>query len=551
MNTKKTVISTLCILRLAGSAMAQQPAASEAVTQLSRSAEQELKNSIQELNQVREQIATEKLPLAQQLSALEEQLTQLRREHEQVTRLADAGNLEIATIKAEMKARQDELAYIGNLLDEYARTFESKVNVSEFQHCGEAMETAKQATENNTLSMPEKFSRQNAFVDISLKRLFDAIGGARFAGVAVDPQGTVADGQFALVGPVALFRANSGVAGLVVPQSGSSKPLIRPLEGAIQLGMAALVESGEGTLPLDPSRGGALKALVQKTNLIHIFEKGGPIMWPLLFASILALGTVLERLLFLFIERLRRDPKATEAFFAAVAQGDIEAAIGIGKASKFYIVRALGYALSHRETSLASALLYSQAQELKRFQRGIPVLDTVITLAPLLGLLGTVTGMMGSFSLIGGELSAPGAITGGIAEALIATAFGLGIAITALIPFNFLNARTDQARHELESASTQLELLVPQRTNHAVPVPAGNVAPPVLVREARGRADGLRSRQDPERRQREIRRRRDLLEQQMAELKSKLDEQELQMQDLADQERGARESMVRDQPREE
>jgi flagellar motor component MotA len=88
------------------------------------------------------------------------------------------------------------------------------------------------------------------------------------------------------------------------------------------------------------------------------------------------------------------------------------------------------------------------------------VLDTVITLAPLLGLLGTVTGMMGSFSIIGGEFSAPGAITGGIAEALIATAFGLGIAITALLPFNFLNSRLDEARHEIESAATQLELLV-------------------------------------------------------------------------------------------
>jgi biopolymer transport protein ExbB len=213
-------------------------------------------------------------------------------------------------------------------------------------------------------------------------------------------------------------------------------------------------------MPLDPSRGGALKALIQKTSLLHIFKKGGPIMWPLLVASILALGTVLERVLFLMRERLRRDPKALDAFFIAVGNGDVESAIQTSKVSKFYLVRALGYALAHKQHSLESALLYAQAQELKRFRRGIPILDTVITLAPLLGLLGTVTGMMGSFSLIGGDLSAPGAITGGIAEALIATAFGLGIAIISLIPFNFLNARLDDASHDIESASAQLEILV-------------------------------------------------------------------------------------------
>ena len=205
---------------------------------------------------------------------------------------------------------------------------------------------------------------------------------------------------------------------------------------------------------------GKFKALLQKTSLIHIFKKGGPIMWPLLFASILALGTVIERIIFLFGEQRKRDPQAMETFFSAVGQGDTERAICISKASGFYVVRALGYALSHRERSIASALLYAQEQELKRFRRGIPILDMVITLAPLLGLLGTVTGMMGSFSLIGGELSTPGAITGGIAEALIATAFGLGIAITALIPFNLLNTRMEKARLEIESAATQLELLM-------------------------------------------------------------------------------------------
>jgi biopolymer transport protein ExbB len=285
----------------------------------------------------------------------------------------------------------------------------------------------------------------------------------KFPGVGVDLQGSVVEGQYAIIGPVALFCNKTGaVAGLSIQQSGSPNPLIRPLEGALQGGIADLVEKGEGVMPLDPSRGGALKALVQKTSLFHIFKKGGPIMWPLLFAAILALGTVIERVIFLIYEQGKRDLQALDKLFAAVSRGDTEDAICISNRSRFHVVRSLGYALSHKEKSLENALLYAQELELKRFRRGIPILDTVITLAPLLGLLGTVTGMMGSFSLIGGELSAPGAITGGIAEALIATAFGLGIAITALIPFNILNTRMEEARREIELAATQLELLMHQ-----------------------------------------------------------------------------------------
>ena len=480
----KLISATFFAVVLAATGAARQAAGEQTMSRVSRSAEQELAKSIEELNQLRQRISNEKIPLAQELTNVEERLTQLRQEHEKTSRLVDSGNLEISSTKVEMKARQDELTYVSNLLDEYARTFESKVNVSELQYCGEAIESAKQATENNTLSLPEKFSRQTTFTDVTIKRLIDAIGGLRFAGVGVDLTGAVAHGQFAIIGPVALFRGDGGGAtGLVVPQSGSTRPLIRPLEGAMQLGIASLVDGGSGLLPLDPSRGAALKALVQKTNIKHIFEKGGPIMWPLLLASILAMATALERVFFLMGERIKRDPTALDRFFTAVTQGDTDGAIGISKTSKFYVVRALGYALQHKEQSLANALLFAQAQELKRFRRGISILDTVITLAPLLGLLGTVTGMMGSFSLIGGDLSAPGAITGGIAEALIATAFGLGIAITALLPFNFLNARTEEARHELESAATQLELMVHPKAG--APLSAHGVAtlapPPPIV----------------------------------------------------------------------
>ena len=195
--------------------------------------------------------------------------------------------------------------------------------------------------------------------------------------------------------------------------------------------------------------------------MFELFVKGGPIMWPLLVTSIIALTVVIERVLFLIRTQKNRNPELEEKIFAYCEQEKISEAIEAGKDSRDYVVRVLVYGLEHREWSFSNALLQAANQELKRFDRGISTLDTIITLAPLLGLLGTVTGMIRSFSLLGNrELEAPAAITGGIAEALIATAFGLSIAIIALIPYNYLNSKLEQARHEIEDASTRLELLL-------------------------------------------------------------------------------------------
>jgi biopolymer transport protein ExbB len=194
---------------------------------------------------------------------------------------------------------------------------------------------------------------------------------------------------------------------------------------------------------------------------MHYFERGGPIMWPLLVVSILAVTVIMERLVFLARERRRRDPAAVEAILERVAQGDVRGAIAAGAGTQDFLARSMVYGLEHREKSLSNALVRAAGLELVRFNRGISVLDTCITVAPLLGLLGTVTGMMGSFGMLGGaELSAPAQITGGIAEALIATAFGLGIAISCLIPMSYLHGQANAARHELEDTSTHLEILM-------------------------------------------------------------------------------------------
>lgn len=196
-------------------------------------------------------------------------------------------------------------------------------------------------------------------------------------------------------------------------------------------------------------------------SLWELMEKGGPIMWPLLLTSLIAVTVVLERLFFVVRETSRRQPQVVADILYAMERNEVKQALAIGRDSRDFVARTLVQGIEHRQGSAVNALLNAASQELRRFNQGLTVLDTAITLGPLLGLLGTVTGMIRSFGLLGAsELSAPIAITGGIAEALIATAAGLGIAIVALIPFNYLNARVEDARHEMEDASTRLELLL-------------------------------------------------------------------------------------------
>ena len=194
--------------------------------------------------------------------------------------------------------------------------------------------------------------------------------------------------------------------------------------------------------------------------MIDLFLKGGPMMWPILATSIVALTVALERIFFVFREATRRNSRQERDIITLVEQGDIPSATKLGSNSQDFVVRALIKALGH-PSKFSATMLAAASQELRRYSQRLTILDTIITLAPLLGLLGTVTGMIRSFGMLGGaELGAPTAITGGIAEALIATAFGLGVAITALLPFNYLNACEEKARLALQDAASQVELLL-------------------------------------------------------------------------------------------
>src|SRR5881275_1841731 len=194
--------------------------------------------------------------------------------------------------------------------------------------------------------------------------------------------------------------------------------------------------------------------------LIDKFHKGGPIMWPILIVSIVALTVVLERCIWWGGRWFRRDPKRIEKVFTAIENGDTAEASRLSRSSRDPVLRMLWNGLNHQHSSLEAALQVAAGIEIKRAGRFLVVMDTLVTLAPLLGLLGTITGLIRSFSFLGNEELAVQAVTGGIAEALIATACGLGIAIFSLIPFNFFTSRVSNLEFELQTAATNLEVML-------------------------------------------------------------------------------------------
>src|SRR6266404_1161747 len=194
--------------------------------------------------------------------------------------------------------------------------------------------------------------------------------------------------------------------------------------------------------------------------LIDKFRKGGPIMWPILIVSIIGLTVVIERIIWWTGRWFRRDPKRIEKVFTAIEVGDLTEASRLSRDSRDPVLRMMWNGLNHQHASLQGALQVAAGIEIKRAGRFLVVMDTLVTLAPLLGLLGTITGLIRSFSFLGNEELAVQAVTGGIAEALIATACGLGIAIFALIPFNFFTSRVSNLEFELQTAATNLEVML-------------------------------------------------------------------------------------------
>jgi len=188
--------------------------------------------------------------------------------------------------------------------------------------------------------------------------------------------------------------------------------------------------------------------------------QGGPVMYPLLACSLVSVTITIERAIFWVREHRSRDRGRLDHLADLIAQGNIAQAQQLCEGSEDPIVRVVRFALGHRHESLEAALRLGAGEEIRRMGRYLKIHDTIVTLAPLLGILGTVLGIISSFDVMaGGRIDNPVEVTGGIAEALITTAVGLVVAMLSLIPYNYFSARLEREVSEMESRLTGMEIM--------------------------------------------------------------------------------------------
>lgn len=442
-----TVLSTWILLgALAGGAEFDEAA---------QAAQRDLEAALRELAQLREQIAAEKIPLSRELNARETTLLNVRTEYDRVARLLDSRNLDLNNLRTEIKARQEERTYVSNLLAEYIRNFETRVHIAELQRYQAALEAARLAPEKAELTPGEILHKQAAVVEASLQRLLDALGGDRFEGRAVGEDGLVRSGRFVVFGPVAVFASADGRSvGLAEQRLGSLEAAVVALPSAeLTREVQSLVNTGRGRLPVDPTLGNAYKIARTRETLIEHIRKGGPVMVPILGLATAALVVALFK--WGQLARIRTpSSRLVTAFLDAVERRDFETARATARELSGPGGEMIRAGLEHlgQPSELVEEVMYERMMVTRlKLHSWLPFVGLAASAAPLLGLLGTVTGMINTFKMITvfgtGDAKT---LSGGISEALITTEFGLIVAIPSLILYAFLSRKARGVIDDME-----------------------------------------------------------------------------------------------------
>lgn len=386
-------------------------------------AKSDLATALSSLDATRGKIASEKPALSADFEKIELELRAKRRLVRIARQSVRDRAEELRQLRADLSTRTEDSSYISGLLRD-------------------------SALKNSTLAIPgsplldHSASGSLTPLDASLDRLEDLLGGSFSPGQAIDPSGNIIPGTFAALGPASYFLSEDKSAGGDVTLSKTaSTPRFHP---GSEEKIAALISGKQTTLQFDPTGGDARILSEIHGGPLDLIRKGGLWIWPIMFLALLSL-------VFGFIKlaqfaRLREPTDSwINAILAALRNGDREKAQELASAQQHPagVVMDKLVSISENSADLVEETLYEQLMSVQAKATSLlPVIAITAATAPLLGLLGTVSGMITTFNLItlfgSGD---PKPLAGGISEALITTLFGLVVAIPALILHAFLSRR--------------------------------------------------------------------------------------------------------------
>ena len=420
-----------------------------------------------DLKKARQELSETKSGLAQKERELEQELSRLKADIVRENQIQAALQKELAQLSQERAAAAQRLREVSGDLQELV----GHVRASARELLGLAQNSPITAEQPQRLDLLKAMLEKGRLPGISeiekLTQLYGreiAAAGSirRRQGALVDIGGRQSQGEIVRLGAFTTLYRQGEATGFLLPGPDPRRLLaVRgELPWGLQSSLAAYLDGRQEAAPLDISGGAALRSLARSPSWGQRLEAGGPLVWPILGVGVLALLLLIERLFFLQKVRFNTDGLMGRVT-GYLNEGKLDRARTSALAKKGRPVanvilsglQLLGRSAQTIETGLSEAML----RELPRLERSLTVLKVLAAVAPLLGLLGTVTGMIGTFRVITVHGSGdPRLMAGGISEALITTQLGLAVAIPIMVCAALLGRRAQKLAGDMEEKSLRL-----------------------------------------------------------------------------------------------
>lgn len=410
------------------------------------SVQKDLRIALEELAKLQQEIANQKPEIAKESNRIAAELREARRRADIARSRRDAVEEEFSKAESELKSWREEKQYIEGLLIDFRKNYQSTENLARLESQSELLKGSD-------------LESRLALVQKSLEQVRSAGQVSIISGEALSEEGILVKGRFADAGPLSWFMSQDGEVSGMVSTDMDLRPRI--VVGTADADNIDLLLNGKPALAsFDPTLGMAVALSNSGGSIVGHIKQGGFWIYPILALAVVALIAGIRKWLQLMQIRDLR-PAVVQELIDELGEKDYEGArstaAGIRHPAKSLLIHGIDILSKAPDTprdDLEESLYEKFLEAVPRLNQGLPLVAIASATAPLLGLLGTVTGMIETFRLINifgtGDAKS---LASGISEALVTTEFGLIVAIPALILHALLSRKVQGIKSTMEMTS--------------------------------------------------------------------------------------------------